>query len=896
MSKRMVAVAALALGAWSAGAAAGPIELPEKLRDAPPNTWEKICDGGFGARTSPGLVWVPGEKAFVLLGGAMDMDPKKNPAAASNPYSEMTLNLKAGRWENRFPEGKLDVWGGRVGPSKAPGFSGSYYRVAMKDVEGNVRPYLGSGYDRAMYLYHNVAWDSDRAVVVVFWHLGGVTTEYDPAKRAWEIVTTAKDLPEGMLDDFVWGAMCYDPVNQEVLAGRGRWAYRTATRTWHRLAFANRVLDPLRARAEKLRLRARDLVGAARSRYYHSETPAEARRKLDALASGIAADAAALARAMTHAEKQAGAPETRQIGWARAELDAARKVLDAAAGLLRGKLAPQAIWRAEDARDLLERCALSLAAAPPPRAWSPMVYDAKNRKIVLFGGDRMDRRLADTWVYDCAARTWQLRRPRLSPSPRAGHGLAYLPRAGRVLLVDGYATGPAGQMWVYDVAANEWALLAEGAQKRPRLTGRGSHSFLPGPLAAAPGDLVVTTSHRERTGRSTWAARIDATKTDPDRTKKLGVGFLAMSTPTGPTNPRYYEKTGPPPDPAEGEELKALPPNRWVARKPPSNPRVNRAWGTTVLDPLRDQLIQWGGGHAAYCGTDVLHYSIRTNRCSTGSYLPDFALNWNGSMLGPPITRTFTGRPHTAHGYHHYGFDAGLGRVVGFSQKSGGWWYVYDPWTRDWQGTVGERIGRKHSGAHNYTCVPHPEGLLVWASGKLNLLWQFDAEAKAWRTLPVKGKLPAMRVDCHGMACDSKRQRLLFFSQFLKGDVVAYDLKTRRAAPLAAAGGEAPHVFLREVLYVPHADVVLAGTRQAGGGGRFYWSYYDCARNAWAGVHLPGADPIGPRATARHNVGLGLCYDAKRELIWAVGARADISALRLDLKSADVKPLGTEKP
>ena len=63
----------------------------------------------------------------------------------------------------------------------------------------------------------------------------------------------------------------------------------------------------------------------------------------------------------------------------------------------------------------------------------------KRGKIVLFGGDQLDRVLADTWLYDCATRTWEQRFPKECPLPRAGHILAWLPRAKKIVLAGGYA-------------------------------------------------------------------------------------------------------------------------------------------------------------------------------------------------------------------------------------------------------------------------------------------------------------------------------------------------------------------------------------------------------------------------------------------------------------------------
>ncbi|HOX07993.1 MAG TPA: kelch repeat-containing protein, partial [Planctomycetota bacterium] len=80
---------------------------------------------------------------------------------------------------------------------------------------------------------------------------------------------------------------------------------------------------------------------------------------------------------------------------------------------------------------------LDLKTEPPPRALAPMVYDPATKKIVLFGGDRLDQLYADTWVYDCASRTWEEKKPALSPSPRFGHALLRLPKSGKIVLLGG---------------------------------------------------------------------------------------------------------------------------------------------------------------------------------------------------------------------------------------------------------------------------------------------------------------------------------------------------------------------------------------------------------------------------------------------------------------------------
>src|SRR5439155_9494762 len=81
---------------------------------------------------------------------------------------------------------------------------------------------------------------------------------------------------------------------------------------------------------------------------------------------------------------------------------------------------------------------LSPERQPPARANSRLVYDPINKKIVLFGGDRLNELLADTWILDVVTGRWEERKPAVSPSPRAGHALLWLPKAKKILLLGGY--------------------------------------------------------------------------------------------------------------------------------------------------------------------------------------------------------------------------------------------------------------------------------------------------------------------------------------------------------------------------------------------------------------------------------------------------------------------------
>jgi hypothetical protein len=144
----------------------------------------------------------------------------------------------------------------------------------------------------------------------------------------------------------------------------------------------------------------------------------------------------------------------------------------------------------------------------------------------------------------------------------------------------------------------------------------------------------------------------------------------------------------------------------------------------------------------------------------------------------------------------------------------------------------------------------------------------------------VSGPLPAQRPDYHGMAYDSKRNRLLLFSMAdkNKGDVLAYDLKTGKSAWLDAAGKGQAAVPSRETVFLPEQDAVLIGAR-AQVNKRWCWLVYDCAKNAWFALDLAGDDPIERDS---FNNSMGLMYDPNRKLVWAAGQNSHLHALRVD--------------
>jgi len=570
---------------------------------------------------------------------------------------------------------------------------------------------------------------------------------------------------------------------------------------------------------------------------------------------------------------------------------------------------------------------LDLEIEPPVRALSPMVFDRQSKRIVLFGGDRLDMLYADTWVYDPATRRWEERKPPVSPSPRFGHALLYLPGSGKVVLLGGkhytsslsylarlYKPLPF-EMWTYDVSGNAWRLIRRFEAKKADASSSSGQRVAP-PLhyteaavaAADDGDnvLLVGLGTKRRSPHSTWTCAVDATATDEAGTAKHGVKPGTTEVRTGSFDPEWYTKDVPAPDPeAAAAVLENLPANKWVALRCPRWPRNRQGggWSTTAFDPDTDQILHLGGGHSSYFGNDVAHYDIRTGRWSI-SYRPQFALEHNYGLSGPGPW-AFNLGPWGNHNYQAYAYDPTCKRLVYIKDVGKTYTQLYEPVARVWR--YEEKIlapfyGSKYT---TYLC-PTPKGMVAWAPlpGRRTRrgLWRLEG-GKAWKELPVKGDaLPTSVCDGSTLTYDSKRDRLLFTTttgstreETICGQVWAYDFETGTVRTMDPTGMAAVKVtrFARESVYLPAHDMIMLGYLVSVVG-RPVTLLYDCAANRWVTADLPGAGFIAGRRKVGCSVDLGLAYDAKRDVVWGVLCRlrpGALNVLRLRREGLPLEPL-----
>ena len=341
--------------------------------------------------------------------------------------------------------------------------------------------------------------------------------------------------------------------------------------------------------------------------------------------------------------------------------------------------------------------------------------------------------------------------------------------------------------------------------------------------------------------------------------------------------------------------LKDTPANTWVERKPPQVPRQNRDWGSITLDPDRDQILVWSGGHCAHGGTDVLHYHLGSGRWEL-PFPVEFPLGQLYSNTSYPRGYNFNKRPWvTGHTYQNYAYDL-LTHQLQFTGERR-YCYNYDPDLADWQARVAKPAGMVYGDCfYTLTLCPTPQGLFCWA--KEGKLFRLDPAAKTWAEVKVDGKLPDPAVDYSTVAYDSKRNRLVFFrgdyGKKYTGQVWALDLKSLAAtelSPVNMAAAAAKTFGLDRACYEPQSDLVLMGTLLPPEADGFQRTpAYDCAVNRWVSLRI-GYEAAGDKKTPQTPRGhsSGIVYDAKRQLVWGVETgRVAVFVLRLDAAKADV--------
>ena len=859
------------------------------LADAPANTWVKALVEKTGGRDQPAFVYVPAIGRFGMLAG-MQARGGNTP----RHYDTEEFDPAAMKWTNAYPPGTET---GR--PASGP-LDEAYTKARAKmGYNGRELFYRDGDYVRLgaggqwLKTWTTYDWCAAVGTGKVYLCLQNKTLRYDAKARTWE------DLGAGPPDPYrVWGAMAYDPVNKEVLlvgggsgsAAPSTLAYDVEKGAWRALAFGSAAMKALHAEAGALCWQAKALLGAVCNRFAVTETESEAKADLAKQAGTLAAATLSFAATVRKADLTGSEKTAADVAVER--LASAAAAVTAVGPNVGGTITPEIIGEVRSAREIFEKVVDALAVEPPGRARSQIAYDPEHKKIVLFGGDGLDRTLSDTWVYDCATRTWAQRFPKQCPTPRAGHILAWLPKAKKIMLAGGYSrTWLAQEVWTYDVAADVWRLVLHVPLKSMGRH-RGSYSPNTPPVTARQtqvgavndDDVLVCVTKEGRSQRTTWVCKVDASKADAAATAEHAV---ASGTYTwNRMSPAAWEAVANPDAAKTAALLEALPVNQWTSLPfAKYAPGATNRWGTTAYDAKRHQFLFWGGGHATSHENDVAHYSVRGG-CWTLGYHPDDPIEVVYAAQPTPLS--YHDRAHVpVHAYRAYCYDPTADAMFYLDR-------AYNPAVREWEPKG--LPGLQHRGTMRTQMAPTPKGAVTYSDRGL---FRFDAAAGAWKKLPWDGpSFGRIWCDGDGLCYDSKRDCLWMAS----GTIFRYDFATGKATRLAVKKPKAlgKYALWAEQVYLPDADLILLMRLYAKPDGTLANVAWSPAENAYYWVDLPyvekGKTVVFKNARrAPFSWQDALAYDADLGLVLLNNSSLrKVWALKFDVKTATMEKIEVE--
>jgi len=630
----------------------------------------------------------------------------------------------------------------------------------------------------------SMAWDAVGKRVILFG--GGYISAHKPA---------ADYIKGDMLKGKPW------PADEWTMAEkRATWAFDPATKIWSKLATGSSSFRKQHETAERLIAQLETLAGSTRGialeygdRISH-KTPEQLAGAIRSLADEFLAFAERLKK-----HEGSDAYERQQCQTASGRLGDVIASLNLASQTLLAKDGWKTLHALEAARAETVEAAEDLAPGPLPRYYGNLVADTRNNLLVLFGGHGGDRALADTWVFDATRNQWRQSRAKGHPPPTQMPAMSFDAEHGLVLLSSG---------WIYDAGKDEWRRLPMAAPKGFFLpwTALEYDSASKMHVALTTGDNLfepgaVRITHLRLDPRSAQAA-----DTTGPRWEWLNDKYLKSWAALPKTQAEYRARVA-----AHKDVLTRLPANTWTRITAPYNAQ-DRSYGSFALDPARDQLVFWGGGHSAYMGNEVSQYDIKGNLWLE-SWPPDMP-PWpfgapDGDGWNPPL---YHGKG-SGHGYHSYAYSAELDKIV-FSSL------IYDSDRMRWSDKTLKKAGPGNlggpvdmSGAENFYTVSTKH----WYGAPFGV-WKLNPSEASFSRQP-RSDTPFSTNDRAKAVFDSKRNRILFYgargeaANAPANQLYAFDLGSatwaRQSLTLEPPDTEAPASTAWGIAYSPKHDSVL---------------------------------------------------------------------------------------
>ncbi len=865
---------------------AGETTTPDWVAKLPANKWTLIDEKQSGNRIGARVVWLEKEKKLVISGG-LNRDSHREPKRPN----AMIFDPATGKWDEYKGEPALPPPGPRLEllDAKAKNWRISVpLPEAMKGLAGQRRP-RNSPFGEVSPIFGYAP-------------VSGAEVFLDPVNREVHLVGGSSGGVEG-------GSI-------------GNWIYSIEKDEWRKAEFGKPEARALQAQLLKAAALQKDAVAAARNVYYATLPAAEESAAVkDRLAPVQEAAVKATSDASARLEKEGAgagvAPASLKVALGLAG-EAAALAKKAGEGLASGRLEPALIAAADDACRRLDEAADAIASQPGPRRDASGCFDPSRNLYVLHGGDHGDYMYGDTWIYDCAARSWRRIWPETSPGHRTGAQAFWLPEAKRIALLAGstylnrmvyqrFSQPLPPEVWSFDPGSGRWDLLVVPGEEIKKLSSDRALIFMVNnPVVLVDGGVLLCpavggNSYHDYMVSSTWMLRLDPAAVDPALTAKAGVagsGRLYRSQRVDAYDPQWYD-SAPRGDPKVIDELIAqMPANQWVAMPPAPRPCPERSWGTSHYDTKRDQIYVWSGGHCAD-PSDLVHtFHPGINRWS----LPYVA---GGGIKGNQLT----GRPDcNNHTYTSFAFDMVSKKMVALHAAGT---HVYDPDRREWTGFTKDQPFRYN--LYGVKCVGTPRGVVAWTGGCSDggdpgrYFGVFDAGKLSWSAIPLKGGAlpPNVHGDEGGMTWDSKRKVLYIFAargyQKPDGRVHKVDLEAGTLEVLDPKNRDSigdRYYKYRETTYLPDVDLVLFGMGFVNG----RQIAYDPAGNRWVYTSIPHSsraasyDPAAGKWTfaapkADDKVGsitFSPALDTRRNVLWAPSDYKAMYVMKLDPKTLEV--------
>ncbi len=458
-----------------------------------------------------------------------------------------------------------------------------------------------------------------------------------------------------------------------------------------------------------------------------------------------------------------------------------------------------------------------LREQPPGRVNAQLAYDSDEKKIVLFGGDNRARTLGDTWIYDCATRTWKEVKPKGAPQPRAFHAMVYIPEQKVVLLAGGYKGGwkALKDVWVYSVPKNEWIKL---------------NLDLPEASMYCTGYYDPSMNAPVVTGPGMCALKLDlasAPKAAPDTFTPRSVWHSVNGNWRGKLPEEWLSgKLAPDPNEDGRNRLASLPANQWVNPNPPAAP-IERNWGSYIYDVKTHRVFAWGGGHSTYPGSDISEYDVLSNRwrnqAEPTEYYPPFK---HRMSVGMPGVSFFGYSVLPCHARKSYGVDPISHSVITWPGD------VYSIDHHLVLSSIGPCPPRPWFYGYFRSIQPAyvtaPSGLYAYHKDRRPVLYRANVKMGKWDAIDRTG--PKGRSEFAFLCADPKRNRLIYFP-YENSKIWAFDLKTKKWAE-EKVQGPTPARPMGDATYVPSMDAILL-IFVAGKGQPEKLHFYKLAERRW---------------------------------------------------------------